>query len=76
MLYQVIRGNGHFRRDIRLDSQLQAAAGTIMAKIAEGLTRRLYKGDGKQLADGFRYTSDNNDAWLTPENLRKMTDVK
>jgi four helix bundle protein len=40
MLYQVIGENGHFRRDIRLASQLQAAAGSIMANIAEGLARR------------------------------------
>jgi len=30
---------------------------------------------GKSLPEGFRYTSDENDEWLTPENLRKMTDV-
>ncbi len=40
MLYQVIGENGHFRRDIRLTGQLQGAAGSIMANIAEGLTRR------------------------------------
>jgi len=32
--------------------------------------------DGKQLADGFRYTSDENDAWLTPETLRKMANAE
>jgi four helix bundle protein len=40
MLYQVIGENGHFRRDIRLAGQLQAATGSIMANIAEGFTRR------------------------------------
>ena len=28
---------------------------------------------GKKLPDGFRYTSDNNQHWLTGEELRKMT---
>ncbi len=40
MLYQVIEENGWFRRDVRLAGQLQAAAGSIMANIAEGLMRR------------------------------------
>lgn len=30
---------------------------------------------GKSLPDGFRYTSDENDAWLTPEALRKMAEA-
>jgi UDP-N-acetylglucosamine 4,6-dehydratase len=29
---------------------------------------------GKSLPDGFRYTSDENDAWLTSESLRKMVE--
>ncbi len=29
---------------------------------------------GKPVPEGFRYTSDENDAWLTPESLRKMVD--
>ena len=40
MIYQEIEGNSRFRRDVRLVRQLQAAAGSIMANIAEGLTRR------------------------------------
>lgn len=28
--------------------------------------------DGKQLPDGFRYSSDKNDKWLTEEELKKM----
>lgn len=40
MLYQVIEENGRFHRDVRLAGQLQAAAGSIMANIAEGLMRR------------------------------------
>jgi len=52
MLYQVIGENGHFRRDIRLASQLQAAAGSVMANIAEGLTRR----SDKEFAQ-FLYTA-------------------
>lgn len=40
MIYQEIEGNSRFRRDIRLVGQLQAAAGSVMANIAEGLTRR------------------------------------
>ena len=38
-----------------------------------------FKGDmrwtgGKSLPDGFRYTSDQNDAWLASESLRKMVE--
>ena len=29
---------------------------------------------GKSLPDGFRYASDNNDDWLTNEQLLEMTD--
>jgi len=29
---------------------------------------------GKPLPDGFRYTSDENDMWLTPETLRKIAE--
>lgn len=40
-----------------------------------------FKGDthwtgGNPVRDGFRYTSDENDEWLTPENLREMMDVE
>lgn len=28
--------------------------------------------DGKPLRDGFRYTSDTNDQWLTPDQLRSI----
>jgi UDP-N-acetylglucosamine 4,6-dehydratase len=28
--------------------------------------------DGERLPDGFRYSSDNNDQWVTPEQLREM----
>jgi len=31
---------------------------------------------GKPLPEGFRYTSDENDTWLTSESLRKMVDTK
>jgi four helix bundle protein len=40
MIYQEIGGNSRFRRDVRLVGQLQAAAGSVMANIAEGLMRR------------------------------------
>ncbi len=40
MVYQAIDGNGRFRRDSRLAGQLQGAAGSVMANIAEGLMRR------------------------------------
>jgi UDP-N-acetylglucosamine 4,6-dehydratase len=32
--------------------------------------KNIYK--GKRLSDGFRYTSDKNDQWLTKEELRTM----
>lgn len=32
--------------------------------------------DGKSLPEGFRYTSDQNERWLTPESLRAMVDEK
>jgi UDP-N-acetylglucosamine 4,6-dehydratase len=40
-----------------------------------------FKGDmhwtgGKPVLEGFRYTSDENDEWLTPASLRKMVDVE
>ena len=28
--------------------------------------------EGDHLPDGFRYTSDNNDIWLSVEELRQM----
>jgi len=31
---------------------------------------------GKPLPEGFRYTSDENDEWLTPGNLRKMMGIE
>jgi four helix bundle protein len=40
MIYQEVERNSRFRRDVRLVSQLQAAAGSIMANFAEGLMRR------------------------------------
>lgn len=40
MTYQAVQRNGAFRRDLRLAGQLQAAAGSVMANIAEGLMRR------------------------------------
>ena len=40
MVYQEAERNSRFRRDVRLVSQLQAAAASIMANIAEGLMRR------------------------------------
>ena len=30
--------------------------------------------DGKPLSEGFTYTSDNNDEWLTKEELKKVVD--
>jgi UDP-N-acetylglucosamine 4,6-dehydratase len=39
----------------------------------------MFRGDtrwtgGASLPEGFRYTSDANDSWLTPESLRKMVE--
>jgi len=33
-----------------------------------------YADDGKELPDGFVYTSDNNVEWLTVEQLRKLAE--
>ncbi|MCK4730942.1 MAG: UDP-N-acetylglucosamine 4,6-dehydratase (inverting) [Methanophagales archaeon] len=30
--------------------------------------------DGKLLSEGFRYTSDNNDKWLTEDEIKKIAD--
>lgn len=38
-IYEVTK-DGHFKKDMRLTSQIQAAATSCMANIAEGFTRR------------------------------------
>ncbi len=34
-----------------------------------------WHGEGKSLPEGFRYTSDSNDKWLTQEELRAMVET-
>lgn len=40
MIYDLIKQNGVFRKDLRLCGQIQSAAGSVMANIAEGFVRR------------------------------------
>ena len=42
-VYKAIKSNAEFRRDYRLASQIQAAAVSVMANIAEGFARRSNK---------------------------------
>ena len=43
LIYQVIKNNERFRRDFRLINQIQSAAVSSMANIAEGFARRSNK---------------------------------
>ncbi len=40
LIYQVIKNNENFKRDFRLINQIQSAAVSAMANIAEGFARR------------------------------------
>ncbi|MGC1404826.1 MAG: four helix bundle protein [Thermodesulfobacteriota bacterium] len=40
LIYQVIKNNENFKRDFRLINQIQSAAVSTMANIAEGFARR------------------------------------
>ena len=40
MVYDTIKQNRNFQKDLRLCSQIQSAAGSVMANIAEGFVRR------------------------------------
>jgi len=42
-VYDAIEQNSAWKRDARLCSQIQSAAGSVMANIAEGFVRRSYK---------------------------------
>ena len=42
-VYEAIEQNSAWKRDARLCSQIQSAAGSVMANIAEGFVRRLNK---------------------------------
>jgi four helix bundle protein len=43
LIYQVIKNNENFKRDFRLINQIQSAAVSTMANIAEGFARRSNK---------------------------------
>jgi len=43
LIYQVIKNNENFKRDFRLINQIQSAAVSSMANIAEGFARRSNK---------------------------------
>ena len=43
-VYEAVRQNSEWQRDIRLCGQIQSAAGSVMANIAEGFVRRSNKG--------------------------------
>lgn len=43
LIYQVIKNNENFRKDFRLINQIQSAAVSSMANIAEGFARRSNK---------------------------------
>jgi len=43
LVYKAIKSNSEFRRDFRLASQIQAAAVSSMANIAEGFARHSNK---------------------------------
>jgi four helix bundle protein len=42
-VYEAIEQNSAWKRDVRLCSQIQSAAGSVMANIAEGFVRRSSK---------------------------------
>ena len=42
-VYEAVQENLHWQRDVRLSSQIQSAAGSVMANIAEGFVRRSNK---------------------------------
>lgn len=42
-VYEAVRQNSEWQRDIRLCGQIQSAAGSVMANIAEGFVRRSNK---------------------------------
>ena len=42
-VYEAVRQNSEWERDIRLCGQIQSAAGSVMANIAEGFVRRSNK---------------------------------
>jgi four helix bundle protein len=42
-VYDAVRQNSNWQRDIRLCGQVQAAAGSVMSNIAEGFVRRSNK---------------------------------
>lgn len=42
-VYEAVHQNPNWQRDIRLGSQIQSAAGSVMANIAEGFVRRSNK---------------------------------
>jgi four helix bundle protein len=42
-VYEAIEQNAAWKRDVRLCSQIQSAAGSVMANIAEGFVRRSSK---------------------------------
>ena len=43
-VYEAVRQNSEWQRDVRLCGQIQSAAGSVMANIAEGFVRRSNKG--------------------------------
>jgi four helix bundle protein len=42
-IYEAVYQNSHWQKDVRLCGQIQGAAGSIMANIAEGFARRSNK---------------------------------
>lgn len=42
-IYEAVHQNPNWQRDVRLCSQIQSAAGSVMANIAEGFVRRSNK---------------------------------
>lgn len=42
-VYEAVHQNTHWQKDVRLCAQIQSAAGSVMANIAEGFVRRSNK---------------------------------
>jgi UDP-N-acetylglucosamine 4,6-dehydratase len=68
-LHEMLIGEDDARRAVRLgDSFVIAPEGGLGVRYAS-LEKLLDQG-GTRLADGFRYSSDSNDQWLSAEQLR------
>ena len=65
-LHEVLISEDEARHTVELDSM-------FVVQPAEALWFGYsWNGRGKPLAEGFRYASDNNDRWLTAEEMRQL----